>query len=81
MSNKFLGNNVKPENTHALLEYIFPNFGILSHYAKTDRIWSVSGPYFSTLGLNTDQKNSEYGHFSRITRLLLWNDGSRTFKT
>ena len=54
MSNKFLGNNVKLENTHALLEYIFQNFGILSHCVKCDRIWSVSGPYFSTLGLNTD---------------------------
>ena len=81
MPNKFLGNNVKPENIYALLEYIFQNFGILSHCAKSDRIWSVSGLYFSTLGLNTDQKNSEYGHFSRTARLLLWNDGSRTFKT
>ena len=23
------------------------------------------GPYFPVFGLNTDQKNSEYGHFSR----------------
>ena len=31
---------------------------------KSVRIWSLSGPYFPALGLNTDQKNSEYGHFS-----------------
>ena len=28
------------------------------------RIRSFSGPYFPEFGLNTDQKNSEYGHFS-----------------
>ena len=28
-------------------------------------IWSFSGPYFPTFGLNTDKENSEYGHFSR----------------
>ena len=33
------------------------------HYVK--RIRSFSGPYFLAFGLNTDQKNSEYGHFSR----------------
>ena len=32
---------------------------------KKVRIRSFSGPYFSAFGLNTDQKNSEYGHFSR----------------
>ena len=28
-------------------------------------IRSFSGPYFPAFGLNTDQKNSEYGHFPR----------------
>ena len=28
-------------------------------------IQSYSGPYFPAFGLNTDQNNSEYGHFSR----------------
>ena len=34
---------------------------------------SFSGPYFPAFGLNTDQKNSEYGHFSRscINRIVL----------
>ena len=27
-----------------------------------------SGPYISAFGLNTDQKNSEYGHFLRSTQ-------------
>ena len=51
-----------------------------SHYVKSDRIQSYSGPYFPAFGLNTerygvsenlvrmredaDQNNSEYGHFS-----------------
>ena len=28
------------------------------------RIRSFSGPYFPVFRLNTDQKNSKYGHFS-----------------
>ena len=31
---------------------------------KSVRIWSFSGKYFAVLGLNMDQKNSEYEHFS-----------------
>ena len=31
---------------------------------KSACIWSYSGPHFPAFGLNTDQKNSEYGHFS-----------------
>ena len=34
-------------------------------YLESVRILSFSGPYFSAFGLNTDQKISEYGHFSR----------------
>ena len=32
---------------------------------KSVRIWSYSSPYFPAFTLNTDQKISEYGHFSR----------------
>ena len=31
---------------------------------KSVRIRSFSGPYFPAFGLNTDQKNCKYGHFS-----------------
>ena len=34
------------------------------------RIWIFSAPYFPPFGLNADQKNSEYGHFSRSVDLL-----------
>ena len=30
---------------------------------KGVRIWSFSGPYFPAFGMNTNQKNSEYGRF------------------
>ena len=30
---------------------------------KSVHIQSISGPYLSTIKLNPDQKNSEYGHF------------------
>ena len=40
---------------------------------KSVRVWSFSGPYFPALRLNTDQKNSEYGHFSRSAQL--WQNG------
>ena len=36
-----------------------------SHCVKIVRIQSYSGPYFPEFGLNTDQNNSKYGHFSR----------------
>ena len=38
------------------------------HYVKSVRIWSYSGPYIPAFGLNTDQNNSEYGHFLRSGR-------------
>ena len=42
-------------------------FSLVSdHYVKSVRIRNFPGPYFPAFGLNTDQKNSEYGHFSRI---------------
>ena len=36
---------------------------LILHYAESVRIRSYSGPYFPAFGLNTDQNNSEYGHF------------------
>ena len=38
---------------------------ILNHCMKSLRVLSFSGPYFHEFGLNADQKNSQYGHFSR----------------
>ena len=35
------------------------------HCVKSVHVQSYSGPYFPAFGLNTDQNNSEYGHFSR----------------
>ena len=35
-----------------------------NHCVKSVRIRSFSGPYFPAFGLHTDQKNSEYRHFS-----------------
>ena len=32
---------------------------------KSERIRSYYGRYFPAFGLNTDQNNSEYGHFLR----------------
>ena len=34
-----------------------------AHCVKSVRIRSYSSPYFPAFGLNTDQNNSEYGHF------------------
>ena len=36
------------------------------HCVKNNRVRSFFGLYFPAFGLNTDQKKSEYGHFSRI---------------
>ena len=41
-------------------------------FVKSVRIWSFSGPYFPAFGLNTDQKNSEYGQFLLSGMFLLW---------
>ena len=35
----------------------------LIHYLKSVRIRSYSGPYFPSFELNTNENNSEYGHF------------------
>ena len=41
-----------------------PLFNLEGHCAKSLRIWSFSDPYFPAFGINADQKNSEYEHFS-----------------
>ena len=51
---------------------------------KSVRIGSNSGPHFPAFGLNTDQNNSEYGHFLRsdsfmalgilLFYLMIYND-------
>ena len=40
------------------------------HCVKSVRIRSFSGPYIPAFELNTDQKNSEYEHFSRSEYFL-----------
>ena len=46
------------------------------HWVKPVRIFGFSSPYFAAFGLNTDQKNSQYGQFSYIDHdddyLFLW---------
>ena len=61
-SYKYDGNFVK---------IILYNYDI-RHCVKSVHVWSYSGPYFPAFGLNievmrenTDQNNSEYGHFLR----------------
>ena len=63
--------------TQKLLHYFLTRSASL-HSVKSVRIWNFSSPYFSGFGLiterypysvrireNMNQKNSEYGHFSR----------------
>ena len=38
---------------------------INNHCIKSVPIRSYSGPYFHPMGLNTDENNSEHGHFLR----------------
>ena len=52
------------------------NFSIIPvlYFVKNVCILSYFGPYFPTIGLNKDQDNFEYGHFSReyATHILQW---------
>ena len=43
-----------------------------SHYVKSVCILSFTGPYSVWMQENTDQKNSEYGHFSRNVYWSNW---------
>ena len=40
-------------------------YSAIYHCMKSVRIRNYSGPSFPAFGLNTDQSNSEYGHFLR----------------
>ena len=44
---------------------ISPSASIIFHCVKSVRIRSFSGPYSVQMREKTNQKNSEYGHFSR----------------
>ena len=57
----FVGNKVTQLLTYCCKRVYLWN----SHCVKSVCIRSFSGPCLPTFGLNTDQKNSEYGHFSR----------------
>ena len=52
----------RANETNDMIEFFHSD---VIHCVKTVRIRSYSGPYFPAFGLNTDQNNSEYGHFSR----------------
>ena len=47
------------------------------HCIKIVRIRSFLGPYFPAFGLNTDQKNFEYGHFSRSVYVFISMSASK----
>ena len=50
---------------------VFYHRGNLKYCVTSVRIQSFSGQYFPTFRLNTDQKNSEYRHFSHSGTVLL----------
>ena len=47
----------------SLLPIIFSKILEKIHYVKSVRIRGYSGPYSVQMRKNTDQNNSEYGHF------------------
>ena len=53
------------DNNSALNVCLFNRNKYHWHWAKSVRIRSYSGPYSVRMQENTDQKNSEYRHFSR----------------
>ena len=59
----------------SVLIWSVPNFPLFFehfnklHCVKSVGIRSYSGAYFPAFGLNTDQNNSEYGHFSRSAKV------------
>ena len=48
------------------------------HCVKSVRIRSYCGPYFPAFGLNTEQNNSKYGHFSRNVSDITQPENART---
>ena len=62
------------KKSHFLFKVSLANVNKSAETTESVRIRSFSGPYFPAFGLNTerygmrentDQKNSDYGHFSR----------------
>ena len=56
------------------------------HWVKSARVRSFCGSYFPAFGMNTDQRNSEYGHFSRsdhffkgTAKIKRWSFQGRNF--
>ena len=49
---------------------VFLKLCVAFHSMKSVHMRRFSSPYFSAFGLNMDQKNSEYGHFSRSAWLM-----------
>ena len=64
----------------APLNIIFPTFPFVfvsliisqKNYVESVRNRSFSGPYWVQMWENTDQKNSEYRHFSRKESFIKW---------
>ena len=59
--------NFETHETKYVLMILVDTFDVTSllHRVKSVRVRSYSGPYFPAIGLNTDQNNTEYGHFLR----------------
>ena len=56
------------------IKYVIHVIEVISrscHCVKSVRMWSFSGLYFPAFGLNADQKNFEYGHFSRSVHVRI----------
>ena len=61
--------NILASNSNLIVAYNISKF-ITLYFKPFITAWKVSvfgfsGPYLPAFGLNTDQKNSKYGHFSR----------------
>ena len=52
-------------------KFVFASI-LLIHYIKSVCAWSYLGLCFPAFGLNTDQNNSEYGHFLYSDSALLF---------
>ena len=55
------------DSTNYIRVKIYLSFYVVLHCLKCVHIRSYSGPYSVQVRENTDQNNSEYGHFSRST--------------
>ena len=59
-----IGNNLSKLSSSQGVTALTNMIGFTFHCVKSVRIQSYSGPYSPTFGLNTDQNNSKYEHFS-----------------